>query len=154
MPIMERIRYKKATYNYEVLETLEAGLELFGFEVASIKQRLVSFEGSYLIIDKHDEVYIKNLHITPFQEKNTPDWYQAERPRKILLKHDEIQRLKKSLTTKGSTIIPLSLYMKGRKIKLEIALVKGKSKSDKRNTIKDRESKRELGRIKKFNETG
>lgn len=146
---MEKNRNKKATYNYEVLETREAGIELFGFEVASIKQRLVSFEGAYLIIDKNDEVFLKNLHITPFQEKNTPSWYEPERPRRVLLQKSEILAFKKHLNTKGQTLIPLSIYQKGRLMKLEIALVRGKNKQDKRNTIKDRESKRDIERIMK-----
>jgi len=146
---MERIRHKKATFNYEVLEVLETGIELLGFEVAAIKNKLISFEGSYVIIDKDDQVFIKNFHISPFQEKNTPDWYQPERPRRLLLKKSEIAKLKKSLTTKGLTLIPLAIYQKRRKMKLEIALARGKNRSDKRNTLKDRANKRELGRIMK-----
>lgn len=146
---MERIRNKKASHNYEFLETFEAGIELFGFEAASIKKRTISFEGSYVIIDKDSEVFIKNFHVTPFQEKNTPDWYLPERPRKLLLKKSEIEKLKKSLTTKGLTLIPLSIYQKGRRMKLEIALARGKNKSDKRNTMKDRDAKRDIDRIMK-----
>jgi SsrA-binding protein len=146
---MERIRHKKATFNYEVLETLEAGIELLGFEVAAIKNKLISFEGSYVIINNDNQVFIKNLHISPFQEKNTPDSYEPERPRRLLLKKSEIARLKKSLSTKGLTLIPLAIYQKGRRMKLEIALARGKNRSDKRNTIKDRDNKRELGRLMK-----
>jgi len=146
---MEKIRNKKATHNYEILDTLEAGIELFGFEVASIKKRTVSFEGSYLIIDKNNEVFLKNFHISPFQEKNTPDWYTPERPRKILLRRSQVESFKKSLNTKGQTLIPLSLYVKGRKIKFEVALVRGKNKADKRQDMKSKDAKRDIARTMK-----
>jgi len=139
---------KKATFNYDILEKFEGGLELLGIEVKAIRNKQANLTGSFVII-RGGELFLSNVSIPPYQVKNTPDNYDPERPRKILVSKKEIARLTKNEAQKGLTLIPISLYNKGRNIKLEFALVRGKKKSDKRETIKDRESKREIERTLK-----
>ena len=134
---------KKATFNYEILEKFEGGLELLGIEVKSIKAKRAHLEGSYVII-RGGELFLSGATIDPYQVNNTPDTYDPLRPRRILVTKKELQRLIKSETQKGLTLVPISLYNKGNKIKLEFALVRGKKKSDKRQTIKERDDKRDM----------
>lgn len=145
---MKKIVNKKATFNYEILDTYTAGIELIGIEVKSIKTHNVSFEGSFVII-KNNEVFLKNLHITPYQEKNTPESYDPDRLRKLLLTKKEILEIQKKLNSKGLTVVPLSMYNKESKLKVDIAIVRGKKQYDKRNTIKDREGKIDIERTLK-----
>jgi len=139
------IRNRKASFNYEILERLEAGVELFGFEVKSLRSGLGSLEGSYVIL-KDGEVFLKNAFIPPYQEKNTPESYNPRRFRKLLLKKAEIMEIYEKKKGESLTVIPLSWYNKKRKIKLQIAIAKGKKKYDKRETIKKRDQERDLGR--------
>jgi len=139
---------KKATFNYDILEKFEGGLELLGIEVKAIRNKQANLTGSFVII-RGGELFLSNVSIPPYQVKNTPDNYDPERPRRILVSKKEIARLTKSEAQKGLTLVPISLYNKGRNIKLEFALVRGKKKSDKRETIKDRESKRDIERTLK-----
>lgn len=139
---------KKATFNYEVLEKFESGISLLGFEVKSVKNNRANLEGSYIII-RGGEVFLVNADIPPYQIKNTPETYDQHQPRKLLLTKKEIKKLNDSLNQKGLTLIPVSLYNKGRNIKLEFALAKGKKKFDKRETIKKRESDRDIQRTLK-----
>lgn len=130
---------RKAHFNYEVLEKYEAGIELLGFEVKSVRGGQMSLEGAYVII-RGGEAYLINAQVPPYQIKNTPADYDPLRNRKILLTKKEIGKLASSEKNKSLTIVPLSVYNKGRKIKIEIALAKGKKKFDKRETIKKRET--------------
>lgn len=139
---------KKATFNYDILEKFEGGLELLGIEVKAIRNKQANLTGSFVII-RGGELFLSNVSISPYQIKNTPDSYDPERPRRILVSRKEIIKLTKNEAQKGLTLIPISLYNKGRNIKLEFALVRGKKKSDKRETIKDRESKRDIERTLK-----
>ncbi len=139
---------KKATFNYEVLERFEAGITLSGFETKAVRSGMGNLLGAYVIIRGH-EAYLVKATITPYQAANTPKDYDPERPRKLLLNHKEIARLEKELNTAGLTIVPISLYNKKSKIKLEIALARGKKKADKRERIKERDTKREMHRTLK-----
>lgn len=145
---MKKIINKKAGFNYEILDTYTAGIDLLGIEVKSIKTHNVSFEGSFVII-KDNEVFLKKLHISPYQEKNTPDSYDPLRLRKLLLTKKEILEIQKKLNQKGLTVIPLSMYNKNNKIKLDIAIVRGKKQHDKRNDLKNRDAKRDIARTLK-----
>lgn len=136
---------RKAHFNYEILDTFEAGIELFGFEVKSIKAGLGNLTGAFCIV-RGGEAYITNLKITPFQPKNAPAGYDPERTRKLLLNKKEIKELAEKDSVKGLTLVPLSLYSKGRRIKVEVAIVKGKKQHDKRETIKKRDLDREQSR--------
>lgn len=141
-------RNKKATFNYEILERFEAGLVLHGYEVKAIRSGRVSLEGSYIIV-RDSELFLKGATISYYQEANTPDSYNPERERKLLLSKKEIAGLEKQLNTAGLTIVPIKLYNNKSNIKLEIALVRGKKKADKRETIKERDTKRDLDRLLK-----
>lgn len=145
---MKKIINKKAGFNYEILDTYTAGIELIGIEVKSIKTHNVSFEGSFVII-KDNEIFLKKLHISPYQENNTPESYDPLRLRKLLMTKREIDEIQKKLNQRGLTVVPLSMYNKGRNIKLDIAIVRGKKQHDKRNTLKDRDAKRDIDRTLK-----
>ena len=142
------IRNKKVSFNYEILERFEAGAVLYGHEVKAIRAGKGSLVGSYIVF-RGNEAYLKGATITPYQEKNTPDAYDQERERKLLLSKKELEHIGKELNTAGLTIVPISWYNKKSKIKLEIALVRGKKKADKRESIKKRDTKRAIDRILK-----
>ena len=139
------IQNKKAGFNYEFLEKLNAGIELFGFEVKSIRAKLGSLEGAYVIV-RGNEAFLVNAYIPAYQPKNAPKGYDERRNRKLLLTKKEIKTLATSEAKKGLTIVPISVYNKGRKIKVEIAIARGKKKYDKRETLKKRDSEREMQR--------
>lgn len=134
---------KKAYFNYRILEKFDAGISLNGQEVKSIKTRGLSLAGSYVII-KDDEAFWVGAKIPPYQPKNTPADYNPERSRKLLLKKAEIKYLIGKSQQKGLTLLPLKLYTKHGKIKLEFGVGKGLKKADKREVIKKRESQREI----------
>jgi SsrA-binding protein len=136
---------RKASFNYEILEKYTGGLSLFGFEVKSIKLGQGSVSEAYVKI-KGDEVFLVGAHIPPYQPKNAPETYNPYRERKILLKRKEIEELKKRIKEAGLTVVPISLYNRGRYIKVEIALARGKKLADKRQSIKKRDIERDLGR--------
>lgn len=139
---------RKARFNYEILESYTAGIELLGTEVKSIRAGSMSLEGSFVIV-RGGEVYLINSNVPPYQLKNAPKDYDPLRNRKLLLTKKEIDELVGHEKNKSLTIVPLSVYNKNNKIKVEIALVKGKKKFDKRETTKKRDTERELGRIYK-----
>jgi SsrA-binding protein len=136
---------RKARFNYEILKKYEAGVELLGVEVKSVRGGQMSLEGSFVII-RGGEAYLLNTNIPPFQPLNSPKDYDPLRNRRLLLTRKEIFELAESEKNKSLTIVPISVYNKGKKIKVEIALVKGKKKIDKRETIKKRETDREIRR--------
>ena len=136
---------RKARFNYEFLEKYETGIELVGTEVKSVRSGQMSLEGAFVII-RGGEAFLINSNIPPFQPKNAPLDYDPLRNRKLLLTKKEIKELSENEKNKSLTIVPISVYNKNRKIKLEIALAKGKKKFDKRETIKKRETDREIRR--------
>lgn len=136
---------KKAYFNYQILENLEAGISLIGQEVKSIKSGRINLAGSYVVL-KNEEVYLTGANIPPYQPKNAPLDYNPERPRKLLLKKSEIKYLIGKTKQKGLTLVPLKVYTKRGRIKLEIGIAKGKRKTDKRELIKKREADREIDR--------
>lgn len=135
----------KAKFNYEILERFEAGIELLGFEVKALRSKHGSLEGAHIIV-RGGEAYLIGADIPPYQPANTPPNYDSRRNRRLLLTQDEIKKLENTENTKGLTIIPISVYNKSRFIKVEIALVRGKKKFDKRETIKQKETDREINR--------
>lgn len=134
---------KKAFLNYEIGDKYEAGIELFGFEVKSLKSKLGSLEGAYVII-RGGEAYVINFFIPPFQEKNAPKDYDPRRNRRLLLTKKEIKHLSSSERNNTLTIIPIIVYNKGGKIKIEIAEAKGKKKYDKKETLKKKDVDRQI----------
>ena len=144
----EITKNKKAYFNYEILEKLIAGISLLGLEVKSIKSGRISLKATYVVL-RNEEAFLIGANIPPYQPKNTPKDYNPERSRKLLLKKSEIKYLIGKTKQKGLTIVPLRVYNIRGKIKLEIGLVKGKKKFDKREIIKKREREREIRRLLK-----
>ncbi len=136
---------RKTRFDYEILEKYETGIELLGTEVKSIRGGKMSLEGAFVII-RGGEAFLINSNIPPYQMKNSPPDYDPLRNRKLLLTKKEIGELAASEKNKSLTIVPISVYNKNRKIKVEVALVKGKKKHDKRETIKKRETDIEIRR--------
>jgi len=136
---------RKARFNYEISEKYEAGIELLGVEVKSVRGGQMSLEGAFVVI-RGGEAFLINANIPPYQPNNAPKDYDPLRNKKLLLTKKEITILAGSEKNKSLTIVPISVYNKGRKIKVEIALVKGKKKQDKRESIKKRETDREIRR--------
>ena len=143
------VKNKKIGLNYELLNTYEAGLELFGYEVKSLRNKNGSLEGARVTV-RGGEVYLLNATISPYQVSNTPDSYEPDRPRRLLLNKKEIAELEGFESKKGLTLVPISVYSKGRNLKLSVAVARGKKKHDKRQTLKARDAKRDMERdIKK-----
>jgi len=140
---------KKAYSTYEILEKFEAGISLLGQEVKSIKSGRISLAGSYVIL-KNEEVFLVGANIPPYQPKNAPKDYNPERSRKLLLKKAEIRYLIGKTKQKGLTLIPLKVYTKRGKIKIEFGIAKGFKKADKRELIKKRETEKEIRRYLKY----
>ena len=139
---------KKAYFNYQLLEKLEAGLVLIGQEVKSIKSGRLNLAGSYVVL-RDAELYLINAKIPPYQPKNIPEDYDPLRSRKLLLRKKEIDYLIGKIKQKGLTLVPLKVYTKRGKIKLEFGIAKGLKKADKRELIKRREFEREKQRLLK-----
>jgi len=136
---------KKARFNYHLIEFFEAGVVLTGAEIKSIRAGSISLAESY-VRPHRGELYLYQAHIAPYTHAADNSSYDPVRPRKLLMHRREIEKLVGRVDTKGFTIVPVKIYLKRGYAKLEIALAKGKDAPDKRQTIKERESKRELAR--------
>lgn len=145
---MALIEHKKARLNYEVLEEFEAGLELLGVEVKSLRAGLGKLEGSHVVV-RGGEAYVVGMHIPPYQPKNTPADYDPDRSRRLLLNKKELITLSGFESQKGLTIVPLKVYNKGKNLKLLVAAAKGRKLHDKRAVLKERDQKREIERTLK-----
>ena len=139
---------RKARFEFEILELFEAGLELFGFEVKAVKSHKMSLEGSY-VFPRKGEFYLVGATISPYQPRNTPKDYDQARERKLLLHKKEIDYLIGKAAAKGLTILPLRVYAKNGRVKLEIAIARRLKKRDQRERIKEREDKRKIERTLK-----
>ncbi len=145
---MALIEHKKARLNYEVLEEFEAGLELLGLEVKSLRAGQGKLEGSHVIV-RGGEAYVVGMHIPPYQPLNTDKDYDPDRSRKLLLSKKEIASLSAQDSQKGLTIVPLKVYNKGKVLKVSIAIARGRKAHDKRAVLKERDTKREIERTLK-----
>jgi len=145
---MALVSNKKALYDFQVLETYEAGIELFGYEVKSLRNGHGSLKGAHVVV-RGGEAYLVGATIPAVQPKNAPASFDPERPRRLLLTKKELDKLRGVDATKGLTMVPISLYNKKRYIKLEFASVRGKKMADKREAIKERDTKRDIERIMK-----
>lgn len=134
---------KKVYYDYEILEKYEAGLVLIGQEVKSIKMGRVNLTGSYVVI-RGNEPYLVGAKIPPYQPKNAPENYNPEQSRKLLLNKKEINYLAGRANERGFSLIPLKLYEKNGRVKLEFGLARGKKKYDKKEKIKKRDLERQI----------
>jgi SsrA-binding protein len=136
---------KKAHFNYTIEETVEAGIELLGHEVKSIRKGQGNLNSTFCVI-RGGEAYIIGLNIPPYQPNNTDPAHDPERTRRLLLSKKDIKKLADKDDIKGLTLVPLLLYSKGPYIKVSIAIAKGKKTFDKRETIKKRDLDREMER--------
>ncbi|MSR73716.1 MAG: SsrA-binding protein SmpB [Candidatus Pacebacteria bacterium] len=139
------ITNRKARFNYEIIDTKEAGIELFGHEVKSLKASHADITGAHVTI-RGGEAWLLNMNVRPYQENNVPKDYDPLRPRRLLLTKEEITELETQVRTANLTIVPIRVYNKGRFVKIEIGLGRGKKKADKREAVKKRDAKREIQR--------
>ncbi|MBI2100214.1 MAG: SsrA-binding protein SmpB [Candidatus Vogelbacteria bacterium] len=147
---MSLVKNQKAYFDYEILEKFDAGLQLRGFEVKALKLGRGKLVAAHIIV-RGDEAYLVGAAIEPYQAKNMPADYEAGRTVKLLVTKKEIGRLADIERQPGLTIIPLSVYNKNGKLKLELAIARGKKKYDKRQAIKQRDTDREIRRTLKNN---
>jgi len=139
---------KKAAFNYFFEERFEAGMVLQGWEVKALREGKVQLTEGYVVV-RDGELFIIGLQINPLRTASTHVNPDAVRTKKLLMHKEQIKRLMGKVEQKGYTLVPLNLYWKEGKVKCEIALAKGKAEHDKRDTIKDREGKREVERAMK-----
>jgi SsrA-binding protein len=144
------VQNRQARFNYEILEKVEAGMALQGTEVKSIRDGKANIKEAYADI-RNGEVWLIGAHINPYSHGNITN-HNPLRERKLLLNSREIHRLQGKVMEKGLTLVPLRLYLKGRLIKLELGLGRGKKMGDKREDIKKREQEREVQRALKDRE--
>jgi SsrA-binding protein len=142
---------KNASRNYSLLERVEAGLVLQGTEVKSIRAGGVHIHEAYGIV-RNEEVFLENMHIGPYSHGNRFN-HEPRRSRKLLLNKSEIRKLIGAVVEKGFALVPVNLYWSKGRVKVELALAKGKNKGDKREGIKSREAKREMDQAMKKNRT-
>jgi SsrA-binding protein len=142
---METIENRKIRRDYTILETIEAGIVLSGSEVKSVRLHKASLDGAYVDVSG-SEAKLLNADIQPYQPKNTGEGYDQKRARILLLKRTELARFADVRKQKGLTIVPLSMYNKGRYVKVSVGIVRGKKKYDKREDLKKEADRRDLGR--------
>jgi len=142
---MKPIVNRRARYDYELLDEFEGGLVLLGTEVKSVKAGNISLKGAFVTIHD-DDVYLTNATIPPWQVKNAPADYDPTRPRKVLLQKGEVKQIVGAKQSKGLTIVPVRVYTKGPRIKIKIALARGKRKVSKKLEKKERDIKRDAER--------
>lgn len=138
---------RRARHNYTIEDTYECGIVLLGSEVKSIRDRHIGFADAYALI-KNGEVFIIGLRIEKYKQA-THDDIDSERTRKLLLNKKEIKRIERLVSNKSVSLIPLKIYLKNGRVKVLIGIGTGKSKIDKRETIKERDTKKELARVLK-----
>ncbi|GER93503.1 SsrA-binding protein [hot springs metagenome] len=138
---------RKAYHDYSIEETIEAGIQLLGTEVKSLRDGKANLKDSYVLI-KNSEVILLNCHISPYSHGNILN-HDPLRTRKLLLHRKEIDRLRGKMQQKGYTLIPLKIYFKGPYAKVEIGLARGKKQYEKREAIKEREAKRDIEKAMK-----
>lgn len=136
---------KKARHDYHILDTYECGLVLMGTEVKSLRQGRASLVDGFVQIDGH-EAWLHNVHV-PEYSQGTWTNHSARRKRKLLMHREEIDKLESKSQETGHTIVPLSLYFKDGRAKVEIALAKGKKEYDKRQTLREKQDRREADRV-------
>ena len=140
---------RKAHFDYEIVETYEAGIVLTGTEVKSIRNGSANLKDSYALV-RDNELYLLNMFIASYKEGNIFN-HAETRTRKLLMHHKEIKKLASNIMIDGYTLVPLKLYFKHAKVKIVLGLGKGKKNYDKRATIKERDIERELKKTVKFN---
>ena len=142
------INNRKAKYDYEILETIEAGIELKGTEIKSIRNGKTNLKDSYAVVKK-GEALLLNMHISPYENGNIFN-HEETRTRKLLLHKKEILKLNDKIHMEGFTLVPIKLYFKGSKAKILLGVAKGKKSYDKREAIKKRDIERDIKSRMKF----
>jgi SsrA-binding protein len=147
---IKEMKNRKARHEYLFIDTYEAGIVLKGTEIKSIRQGKVSFVDSFAKIDKQGEVWLINLHISPY-EKTAFFNHEATRPRKLLLNRREIKKINSKIIEGGMTLVPASIYINDKSLcKVELALAKGKKNYDKREDLQKKDQQRDVDRAKKM----
>lgn len=136
---------RKARHDYHIHDSYEAGIALTGTEVKSLRAGKANLRDSYAYFDKKRELYLQNLHISPYEQGNIFN-HDPLRPRKLLMHRHQLDKLVGKINEKGFTLVPLKLYFTQGKVKVDLALVTGKKQYDKRHDIAERDAKRELDR--------
>lgn len=145
------LRNSKAYHDFFIEETFTAGIVLVGTEVKSLRAKKVNFLDAFCILDDHEEVFIKNMHISEYNHSGNYFNHEPNRLRKLLLKKREIRKIRKKLQEKGYTLIPLQVYFNLKnKVKIHLGLAKGKKLYDKRDDQKAKDAKREMERKEHF----
>lgn len=145
---MTEISNKKAYFDYEILETYETGIVLTGTEIKSIREGNVNLKDSYGVI-RNNEIYLLNMHISEYKEGNIFN-HEEKRTRKLLLHKKEILKIKDKVALEGITLVPLKLYFNKNKVKILLGIAKGKKIYDKRESIKKRDTEREIRKQFKY----
>jgi len=140
------VRNRRARYNYEILETFECGIMLEGSEVKSLRDGKASLQDSYARIRDH-EVWLHGMHVAPYPFSR--DELDPVRPRKLLLHRREIDELTRQTAERGMTLVPLQLYFKDHRVKVELGVARGKRTYDKRRTLAERDARRDIDRAMK-----
>lgn len=143
---------RKAQHDYFIEDRYEAGVELYGTEVKSIRQGTLNLRDSFCTI-KDDEMWVRGMHVSPYEKGNIFN-RDPLRPKRLLLHKREIWKLKAKVEQDGYTLVPLTVYLKGPRVKVEVALAKGKRLHDKRDAAAERDAKREMDRVLKSNNRG
>lgn len=143
---------RKAQHDYFIEDRYEAGVELYGTEVKSIRQGMLNLRDSFCTI-KDGELWVRGMHISPYEKGNIFN-RDPLRPKRLLLHKREIWKLKAKVEQDGYTLVPTSVYLKGPRVKVEIAVAKGKRLHDKRDAAAERDAKREMERVLKSNNRG
>lgn len=143
---------RKAFHEYEITDRFEAGIELQGTEVKSMRQGKVNLGDGWIAIDQQGEAYLKQVHISHYSHGNIYN-HDEGRPRKLLLKKQELKKLSELVERKGFALVPLKAYFKGQFIKIEVGVGKGKKAHDKRDTSKQKDAQREIERALKNSKT-
>ena len=139
---------RQARYNYQIIDSFEVGIALKGTEIKSIRNGKANLKDSYAII-KNGELFLLNMHVSPYEEGNIFN-HEETRTRKLLMHKKEIIKLNNKLALEGNTLVPLKLYFKNGRAKIELGLAKGKKLYDKREAIKKRDIEREIKKNMKF----
>jgi len=141
---------RKAYHEYFISDEFDAGISLLGTEVKSIRNGQINLKDSYAKI-KNNEVFLVNCHISPYNHAGVSN-HEPERPRKLLMRKREIQKIRKSIEEKGNTLVPLRVYISAKGlIKVILGIGKGKRNYDKRATLAEKQTKREIDRLRKEN---
>ncbi len=133
---------RRARFEYELLDTLEAGIALTGSEARSVREGGIDFRDAYARVERHN-VELEGLYIPPYKDASYNN-HEPRRKRRLLLHRQEILKLERALSQKGLTLVPVRLYQKGRRYKVELALARGKQLHDKRRSEREREARREM----------